>query len=370
MSRRKAFKDILSHRTPDRVILDLGGCPLSGMDGKSMDNLLAHFRLSGYESITGYGIDERILTALDIDTRGVGDILKAKKSNFKKLSETTYIDEWGVKKEFTGRYWDITHSPLKEAGIDELNAFPWPDADSISKETVAKMARDAKYLYEETDYIVCASHPVFGIFELGCWMCGFEDFMYKMAAEPEFIHRFFEIVVEYQKKVIELYYSKLGRYIHYTSSGDDFATQNSTLISPAMFDEFIKPYFKERIDYTKQFTDAPYLHHSCGNVYSIIPSLISCGVDILNPIQPCAEDMLPENLKREFGEKIVFHGGLDTQEVLPFGDSKTIQAAVNSLLSYMAPQGGYIFAAAHNIQDDVPAENVEIMFRAARNYRI
>jgi uroporphyrinogen decarboxylase len=133
-----------------------------------------------------------------------------------------------------------------------------------------------------------------------------------------------------------------------------------------MFREYIKPYLGERIDFTKKFTDAAFLHHSCGNVSLIIPDLIDIGVEILNPIQPAGEGMKPENLKCSFGGDIVFHGGLDTQTVLPYGNRETVTAAVEELVFTMNRDGGYIFAAAHNIQEDVPSENVVHMFKAAR----
>ena len=164
----------------------------------------------------------------------------------------------------------------------------------------------------------------------------------------------------------EYYYKEVGPYIHYTSSGDDFATQASLFMSPDMFREKIKPYFKERVRFTKEMTDAAFLHHSCGNVHDLIDDLIDSGVDLLNPIQPTNEMMDPARLKKEFGDSIVFHGGLDTQEVLPFGTEETVKAAVNELISTMNVDGGYVFAAAHNIQPDVPPENVIHMFKAAR----
>ena len=141
-------------------------------------------------------------------------------------------------------------------------------------------------------------------------------------------------------------------------------------MSKDMFSSLIKPYFKERIEFTKRFTDAAFLHHSCGCVHDIIDDLIDCKVEILNPIQPVNEKMNPELLKNEFGNRIVFHGGLDTQSVLPFGTEETIKNAVYDLLSVMSRNGGYIFAAAHNIQEDVPPENVIHMFLAAREYLI
>ena len=214
--------------------------------------------------------------------------------------------------------------------------------------------------------MICAEHPVYGIFELGCWMCGFDEFLYRIAAEPEFVEKFFEKVLDYQKKVLKQYYGRIGKYIHYTSSGDDYATQNAPFVSPGMFRDYIKPYFQERIRYTKELTDAYYLHHSCGSVYMLLDDLIDSGVEILNPIQPKAKDMGPERLKSEFGDRIVFHGGIDTQELLPFLDEQRIREEVAKTIDIMIRDGGYIFAAAHNIQEDVAPEKLTVMLETAR----
>jgi uroporphyrinogen decarboxylase len=133
-----------------------------------------------------------------------------------------------------------------------------------------------------------------------------------------------------------------------------------------MFAKFIKPYFKERISYTRKYTDAYFLHHSCGNVFKLIPDLIEAGVDILNPIQPVTDSMSPESLKKNFGDNLCFHGGIDTQAILPFGSREQIETEVKDVIDVMSEGGGYIFAAAHNIQEDVPPENLIIMFQAAR----
>lgn len=365
MTRREAFQAILSHRTPDRVLLDLAGCPLSGLSPEAAQSL---FDLLGYTGNFDANL-ERLLQELDIDTRGVGDIYRPAKSVYRRISDTAYIDEWGIERRFTGLYWDIVKAPLADAEVDDLDDYPWPDPETIPQELIDAAVARAKYLHEETDYVVCASHPVFGIFELGCWMCGFEEFMVRMITDEPFVHRFFEIILNYQKKVIERYYPPLAPYIDYTSSGDDFATQADLFMSPEHFRTLIAPYFKERIAYTKQFTDAPFLHHSCGNVSRLIAQLIDCGVQILNPIQPTGDPMQPARLKHDFGNSIVFHGGLDTQAVLPKGTKESITAAVNDLLNTMQPGGGYIFAAAHNLQADVPPENIITMFRAARAWK-
>ncbi len=371
MSRRTDFTKILNHKKPERLILDLGGNPLSSMEGDSPDKLL---KVLGYEPVTKenppfgkvHKVDDRILEYLDIDTRSVGTILTPSDSLYEQINENLYIDEWGIKRKFTGMYWDIVEYPLKGTTSDDLDDFKWPNPESIDFSLIEEYGQTAKNFYENTDYVICGEHPVYGIFEIGCWMCGFDDFLIKMAIDEDYIKKFSERYLKYQRVVSEYYYKEVGPYIHYTSSGDDFATQASLFLSPDMFRENIKPYFTERVKFTKKLTDAAFLHHSCGNVHDIIDDLIDSGVDILNPIQPTNEMMNPERLKREFGDRIVFHGGLDTQDVLPFGTEETVKAATEKLISTMNKDGGYIFAAAHNIQPDVPPENVIHMFKAAR----
>ena len=168
--------------------------------------------------------------------------------------------------------------------------------------------------------------------------------------------------------MIDIYYGALGLYIHFTTSGDDFGTQASTMMSPEMFRELIKPYFAERIAYTKQYTSVAFFHHSCGSVYAIIPDLIDCGVEILNPIQPEPETWSLIASRRSSVTSLRFYGGVDTQELLPRGDSEEIDREVRRLLDCMSSNGGYAFAAAHNLQGDVPPESIVAMFDSAKRY--
>lgn len=376
MGRRENFKKILNHQQPDDIIMDLGGCPLSTMHGRSYVNLMTYLGLdmpkdySKEVLIWGqvHRLDDRLVEALDIDTRGVGAVMIPKNSTFKWLSPTEYIDEWNIRRKFTGLYWDIVESPLRDKNVDDLKEFPWPDADSIDMDFIRREAVRAKYLYENTDYIVVADLPTYGVFELANWMCSFDDYMMKMVLDEDFVHEFSRRVTDYQKRILELYLQELGPYIHVIVSGDDFATQESQFVSRDMFREMIMPYFKERIEVSKQYTDAAILHHSCGSVAKMIPELKECGVDILNPVQPGAKEMEPERIKPLYGDQIVFHGGLDTQEVLPFGKPEDVEREVKNIMQVMNKDGGYIFAAAHNIQEDAPPENIVAMFRAARKW--
>jgi len=374
MGRRDDFYRSLNHQQPECLIVDFGGNPLSSMEGASQSNLLKALGYAIPEKAERllFGkvsrIDERLLIHFDIDTRSVGMIFRPQESQFKIISDDEYIDEWGIRRAFSGMYWDIIDYPLKGASVQDLKNYRFPSPSSIDIKEIEQAAQEAKRLYDETDYVICAEHPVYGVFELGCWLCSFDDFLLKMVLDEEFVHLLFEKIFDYQKQVIELYYGALGKYIHYTSSGDDFATQSSLFVSPNMFRALIMPYFKARINHTKKFTSAAYLHHSCGSVFPIIDDLIECGVEILNPIQPKATNMQPKKLKESFGDKIVFHGGFDTQETLPFGTQEEIESSVKMTIDILNENGGYIFAAAHNIQDDVPPESLICMLEAAKKY--
>jgi len=355
----------MAHQEADRVPLDLAGTSLTAIDplvAAGLGNLLG---ISGSPPGPYAAFDERILQALGIDFRRVGDLVSSGERPIPGEPGHT-VDMWGVKRAWTGQYWDIVNSPLKGASIEDLEHYPWPEPEGwMTDERLLAFQAEARRLWRETDYVVVAEHPVYGVFELGCWMCGFDDFLLRIAGDPDFVRRFFDIILGLQKRFIRPYYQALGGYIHLTTSGDDFGMQTGPLISPRAFRALVKPYYAERIAFTRQFTPAYYWHHSCGSVYALIPDLLECGVEILNPVQPGAAHMEPGRLKADFGDRLCFHGGFDTQSVLPFGTGEEIEAEVARVMTALKPGGGYIFSAAHNIQADVPPQNVLAMYQAA-----
>jgi uroporphyrinogen decarboxylase len=363
---RQRFARIMAHQEADRVPLDLAGTSLTGIDPKVARALGDLLGLSGEAQGPYRPFDERILCALGIDFRRVGRLIASGDQSVPGHAERQ-VDMWGVERAWTGQYWDIVRSPLKGARIEDLAAYPWPEPERcIDEGELRSFREEARRLQEETEYVVVAEHPVYGVLELACWMCGFDDFLARLAGDVDFVRRLFDILFELQKAFLRPYYQAVGKYIHLTTSGDDFGMQTGPLISPRAFRTLVKPYFAERIAYTRQFTSAFFWHHSCGSVHALIPDLLDCGVDILNPIQPGASKMEPERLKRDFGERLCFHGGFDTQGVLPFGSQEEIEAEVKRVMDALKPNGGYIFSAAHNIQEDVRAENVLAMYEAAR----
>ena len=358
---RERFALTLAHQPADRPPMDLGATDMTEIDG-------APRRLAPLLGVAAGAADpdEAVLQALDIDIRGVGGILTPLDTQARQLSPTERIDAWGIRYGWNGHHYEITGNPLAGATVADLENYPWPDPERLDPHEIAAIRERARRLREETPYVVCGRHPCYGILELGCWMCGFDDFLYRMAAEPEFVQRFFEIILAYQRRVIDIYYGAIGPYLHVTTSGDDFGSQKGPMLSPAMFGELVAPYLERRIQATRRHTDAAFFHHSCGGIRPLIPELIRIGVQILNPIQPGAAGMEPEALKREFGDRLTFYGGVDTQQLLRTGTPEEVAAAVRRLVQTLGANGGYILSAAHTLQPDVPAANIVALFRAGR----
>jgi uroporphyrinogen decarboxylase len=146
-------------------------------------------------------------------------------------------------------------------------------------------------------------------------------------------------------------------------SGEDLGTQTAPMISPRLFNELVRPRFERlwgcaRRKLAEKNPAGKLMVHSCGNVRPFIPSWIEMGLDILDPIQPRARGMEPDGLKRDFGDRLVFHGGIDLQYTLPFGTVEDVCGEVRRYIRALAPGGGYIVAPAHNVQSDVPPANL------------
>jgi uroporphyrinogen-III decarboxylase len=150
-------------------------------------------------------------------------------------------------------------------------------------------------------------------------------------------------------------------------SGTDFGTQRGEFFSPDIYRELYLPYHRQINDWVHANTKWKTFLHCCGSVYRLIPHFIEAGVDILNPVQCSAANMAPDRLKREFGDRLVlWGGGVDTQKTLPFGTPEEVRAEVTERIRALAPGGGYVFNAVHNIQAKTPVENLLAMFAAAQ----
>jgi uroporphyrinogen decarboxylase len=361
---RERFAATMAHQPVDRPPIDLGACPQATIDDPAlMRGLAAHLGFTGEAPADYRPFDRRILAHYDVDFRVCGGLVWFDTGQARVVSATERVDDFGMRYRFSGQYWERVDGPLASGSRDAVAAYRFPSLDQMRPGVLAQWAAEAEYLATQTPYVVVGEHPVFGVLELACWLCGYDTLLLMLLDDPETAHLLFDKILAFQRPIVDAYYAALGPYLHVTTSGDDFGTQQGPFMAPALFREYVKPRMAARIADTRRHTDAAYLHHSCGSIFPLIPDLIEIGVGILNPIQPVA-GMDPAALKAAYGRDIVFHGGLDTQAVLPGGDAAEIAAAVDALLAAMTPtrDGGYIFAAAHNLQSDVAPAAVDAMF--------
>lgn len=196
---------------------------------------------------------------------------------------------------------------------------------------------------------------------------GVEQAMTDLILEPEFAHRFFEIETIATVGRIEKVMAAVGGGIDHVQYNDDLGAQTALMISPAMFREFLLPRYRRIFAAIRQVGASVFMH-SCGAIRDVIPDLIDAGMNILNPVQTRATGMEPERLKRDFGDRITFCGGVDVQSTLPFGTPDDVRAEVISLIDTLGRGGGFVLDSSNLIQPDTPVENVMAMFDTGREY--
>ncbi len=372
LSHRKRVLMALNHEEPDRVPLDLGG-RVSTMMMDAYKNLKDYLKLDdcGYDTINGdwftvEEFDERILELFDIDFRRV--FLKSSSEYKKKINEDgTWVDELGFTRRYTGMYGEMIDHPIRRAkDIEDIKRFKFYDA--YDKARVEGLKERVQYLYNETDYAIVSAGAVGGILETCNWMRGFDQFPVDLMLNKKMAHILLDKLTNYYIELMDVFLSVVGPYVQIVEMADDLGSQNNLLISPKLYKEMILPYYKKILDFVKSKTNAKIFHHSCGSVVKAADLIIEAGVDILNSLQPKAFGMDTTYLKDNFGDRLSFHGGIDIQEVLPKGSSSDIENEVKRRIAIYAPNGGYIFCAAHDIQSDVPPENVINLYEFGKKW--
>lgn len=370
MTPRERVLTSLNHEEPDRVPLDLGSLATT-IEAVPYNELKKYLGIrSETKLFLRDHVDppEEILERFGIDTRYVR--MKPPR-NFKVQidSDNSYLDEWGTrwKKPESSLYWDPVDYPLKDATIEDLETHNWPDPHDPGR--TEGLREEAKWLREKTDCAIIADTPSLGIFEsASICLRGIERLMMDLILEKPFAKALLDKVADIQIEFFRHYLDAVGEYIDVIMVTDDLGAENGPLISPEHYREMIKPAQKKLWQSIKNNTKAYLFLHSCGSISKFIPDLIEIGVEILNPIQVAAKDMDPKRLKEEFGDKLTFWGGVDTQRVLPFGSPEDVEREVKTRLADMAPGGGYVLTAVHNIQAGVRPENICMMYDAARKY--
>lgn len=370
MTSRERMLTALRHQEADRVPIDLGG-GTTGIEVEAYDRLKP---LLGFQGQTRtfvrdhVEIDEPILQRFGVDTRYVR-VGPPRGYRLQLDPDNSYVDIWGTRwrKPVSSLYYDMVEFPIKDATMDDLKRYRWPDPHDPGR--TDGLRERARRLAEETDYAVVLDVTGFGVFEQGWALRGFENFLADLIAEPEFAEALIQGVADYQIALYDHVLAEVGPYVQVVMVAEDLGTQTAPMVSPKTYRRMIKPAQKRVWQFLKSRTDAQLFLHSCGAVRAFIPDLIEIGVDILNPVQVAATGMDPKELKAEFGKDLTFWGGgCDTQKVLTFGTPDEVEAEVRQRIAELAPGGGFVFNQIHNVQPQVPAENIVRMLDAALEY--
>jgi uroporphyrinogen decarboxylase len=366
---RKRVELTLGHQEADRVPIDIGST------ANNFTNAL-FFRLKDFLGITSQDIlmrpdesaayyNDDLLEKLGSDFRHVF-LMPPDNVNFKVGPDGCTVNDWGLKKRKINGLTEIVNSPLSDADMDDIDKYNWPNPGDPGR--VRGLKERAKFLYEHTNYALASRAVSHGFFELAWELRGMENFLVDMAIDKEFANKLLDKTLEIQMGLYEALLKDAGSYLQMVETADDYGTQNGPIMSPAMFREMIKPRRKELNCFIKQLApNAKIFHHTCGSVYMIIDDLIDTGIDILNPVQPLAKDMDSYMLKKKFGDKLCFHGGIDEQQALP-GSKEQLEQEIKQRIDAFSPGGGYIVAPTSNFQDDTPIENILFYLEFVKNY--
>jgi uroporphyrinogen decarboxylase len=382
MNSRERLLAALNHQEPDRVPLDLGSTQVTGihaityrglretlglpLDGVELCDAIQQLALPADDIVKQLGVDVRGLFPLNSHNWNVreedgGDYW-------------LYHDEWGIthrRPKPDGLYYSILQVPLPGPGLvaEDIWKHAWPDMGDPQR-TSGLRALAAQY--RAAGYGVVLKSPFAGIFEMAQRIVGMENCLVLMASDLMLAGVLFDKLLELKLDFWEIALPELAGAVDVVAEFDDYGTQTSQLISPRMFRQQLKPRLRTLFARIKQLAPgAKLFFHSCGNVRPIIPDLIEIGVQILNPVHVRAKGMEPVALKRDFGDSLVFWGGgVDTQGVLPSGTSEQVSDDVRRNVEALAPGGGFVFSPVHNIQADVPLENLLAMWEAWQEYGV
>ncbi len=368
MTHRERVLASANREEPDRVPLDLGGTHASGITAAAYERLKAHLGVCAptvYLSRRSRVAvpDEEILQRFGIDTRIVVPRV-AEEPGGAGDAPDTYVDEWGVERKMLpgGHYYVSRPAFPEDSTAADLERHNWPDPDDPAR--YRGLREEASRLRKETDCALLMYLPA-RIMSLGQFLRGFDVWLMDLHANQAFAEALLERGTEIQLRMIGHILEEAGDLVDIVNVADDLGMQTGPLFSVATYRKMLKPWHRKIYSFVRAHTRAKLMLHTCGSVRELIPDLIDIGVEILNPVQVSAQGMEPGRLKEEFGNELCFWGGIDTHRVLPFGSCEEVRAEVRRTISQLGAGGGYVLGAVHNIQPEVPPENICAMFDAA-----
>lgn len=378
---RDRLLQALRHEEPDRVPYDLASTQVTGISILACKRLRDYLGMPPAEPQVCDVIQQiciphdDLMERLQVDTRGLFPLTY---SNWNVVNEDSgeywsYTDDWGMTHRIPkegGLYYSLHVSPLDDTTLtaEAVDKHRFPDPTDPRR--IEGLKAQAQAFRAQGKAVVVKSIAA-GIFEMACRLRGMEKFLMDLLTNEAAAVHLMRKVLEIKAAFWEVALDEVGDLVDVVSEADDYGTQESMLIRPEMFRRLIKPLVAELLaGIRKKLNDNQFVFfHSCGSVRDLIPDFVEMGVDILNPVHIAAKGMEPAALKRDFGKDICFWGGgVETQHVLPHGTCEQVREDVKKNLEALAPGGGYVFNTVHNIQPDVPPENIVAMWEALSDF--
>jgi uroporphyrinogen decarboxylase len=411
MNSRERVLSSINHKEPDRVAIDLGATPSSGISAIAYNNLKKYLGItSGHNRV--YDIvqqvtqpEDSIIQKFGVDVLDIGRMFNTEDSDWYDVSlpdgSTAQYPVWFKPvKQTDGSY----HAYLNDgtlvgkmptgATFFDQTVFPYLDgypsdysnlSDAMGKviwqalvhspwDHAAesgfweKLREQALYLRKNSDkalMIVCGCN----LFEWGTFLRRMDNFLMDIYAEPEEVEGLLDALMEKHLATLEKVCNAVGDVVDILRFGDDLGMDSGPFMSPDKYRDLFKPRHKMLCDYVHKNSGMKTFLHTCGSIYKLIPDLIDAGYDILNPVQTTCNEMDPARLKKEFGSSVTFWGGgSDTRHVLNRGTTEQVKEDVKRRLEIFTPGGGFVFNPIHNIMPDVPPQNIIAMFEAIEEF--
>lgn len=357
MNSRERFLQTINRKDPDRA-------PVFATFTPQVAQKMSEYLKVNYEKPLDSMLSTRashmdLLVKLGNDAVGIATCAPA---NFpsKTLENGLIENEWGMIFKPLGLYNEFYIYPLASAETaEDIAKHKFPDMFAAGRWDEAEKTIDK---YSKTHGIIADLETT--LFETAWYLVGLEKFLMDLMLEAKYIDPLLDKIQEihtfYGRKMIEMGADVLW-------CGDDFGTQQSQIMDIETFRKYFKPRFKHMFaEFKKVNPNIKLAWHSCGAFSPFIPDFIEIGLDIVNPLQPLAAGMEPEILKKQFGNEVIFFGGICVQDLLPNKTPAEIKSEINRRKNILGENGGYIVAPAHNIQDDTSIENILAFFDAAK----
>ena len=380
MTSRERMLTALKHQEPDRIPLDLASTQVTGISSVAYTNLLKFLDVPAGQPQVCDEIqqicipDDTIMQKFGVDTRGLWPLTYSNHgiNNIDDGEYLSHTNEWGLKyriKKGGAHWYDLYESPMAAATITvpEIEEHNWPDGGAKYR---FEGIREQALKYREQGYVVVLKSLCAGLLEMAIRLRGMENCLIDMMVNQEGAGKLLDCILRVKLDYWESAFQELGDVVDILAEADDFGTQTSQLISPGMFREIVRPRQAELIGFMKsRAPQASVFFHSCGSIRALLPDFIEMGIDIINPVHIRAAGMEPKQLKQDFGNDITFWGGgIDTQDTLPHGTPDQVRDEVKMNIDALAPGGGFVFNTIHNIQADVPPENILALYETLQEY--